>query len=140
MLTLGTLFIAVGMAAAETGTAKQNILVIVDEDGYHNKENKPVSEIKVTKGETIKLTFRYNGEEFDLEKDPVVHQFAVWSPVTKKKKISDALSRIAQNPEASIEFVAGENGESYYYVVCEISCYGMKNLTGEKKLKIVVLN
>ncbi len=114
--------------AAAPGKAPIEIKVRVSEKGFLDEKGKPYSAkhgLQVPKDTPVTITFVFSEELTSLAVGDT-HQIAIKSDDDWKQETG---SIWIMNREASVSFVAGENGRMQYRAYCILDCIGMEHLT-----------
>ncbi len=114
--------------AAAPEKAPIEIKVRVSEKGFLDEKGKPYSAkrgLQVPKDTPVKITFIFSEELTSLAVGDT-HQIAIKSEDGWKQETG---SIWIMNREASVSFVAGENGRMQYRAYCILDCIGMEHLT-----------
>ena len=104
------------------------IKVRVSEKGFLDEKGKPYSVkrgLQVPKDTPVKITFIFSEELTSLAVGDT-HQIAIKSEDGWKQETG---SIWIMSREASISFLAGENGRLQYRAYCILDCIGMEHLT-----------
>ncbi len=125
---VGTIAVATTAYAGPAGTAPVNIKVRVSEKGFFDEKGKPYGpsrRLSVPKGARVTLTFEF-AEDLTSIAVGDTHQVTLrsedgWIQETEKIWV--------MNRQASVTFVAGENGRAHYRAYCILDCVGMEHLT-----------
>ncbi len=114
--------------AAAPDKAPIEIKVRVSEKGFLDEKGKPYSAkrgLQVPKDTPIKITFIFSEELTSLAVGDT-HQIAIKSEDGWKQETG---SIWIMSREASVSFLAGENGRMQYRAYCILDCIGMEHLT-----------
>lgn len=114
--------------AAAPEKAPIEIKVRVSEKGFLDEKGKPYSAkrgLQVPKDTPIKITFIFSEELTSLAVGDT-HQIAIKSEDGWKQETG---SIWIMSREASVSFLAGENGRMQYRAYCILDCIGMEHLT-----------
>lgn len=114
--------------ASPVGTAPITIKVRVSEKGFFDEKGKPYGpsrRLSVPKGARVTLTFEFTEDLTSIAVGDT-HQVTLrsedgWTQETGKIWV---MSR-----QASVTFVAGEQGRTRYRAYCILDCVGMEHLT-----------
>ncbi|MBX9658210.1 MAG: hypothetical protein K2X00_06550 [Nitrospiraceae bacterium] len=114
--------------AAAPEKAPIEIKVRVSEKGFLDEKGKPYSAkrgLQVPKDTPVKITFVFSEELTSLAVGDT-HQIAIKSEDGWKQETG---SIWIMSREASVSFLAGENGRLQYRAYCILDCIGMEHLT-----------
>ncbi len=114
--------------AAAPEKAPIEIKVRVSEKGFLDEKGKPYSAkrgLQVPKDTPMKITFVFSEELTSLAVGDT-HQIAIKSEDGWKQETG---SIWIMSREASVSFLAGENGRLQYRAYCILDCIGMEHLT-----------
>ena len=114
--------------AAAPEKAPIEIKVRVSEKGFLDEKGKPYTAkrgLQVPKDTPVKITFVFSEELTSLAVGDT-HQIAIKSEDGWKQETG---SIWIMSREASISFLAGENGRLQYRAYCILDCIGMEHLT-----------
>jgi hypothetical protein len=114
----------------------REIVVKANHDGFFDTDGRPLREIPVKKGETVRLVFQYAESTVDAYKTGNRHQFVVTSEKTGFRVQAEEISY--WNRQASVELTPGADGSTEYRIVCILDCVGMENLGYDVRLTLVV--
>ncbi|MDO9117962.1 MAG: hypothetical protein Q7U39_08395 [Nitrospira sp.] len=129
ILTFTTIWAGPVMTYAATPEkAPIEIKVRVSEKGFLDEKGKPYSAkrgLQVPKDTPVKITFIFSEELTSLAVGDT-HQIAIKSEDGWKQETG---SIWIMSREASVSFLAGENGRMQYRAYCILDCIGMEHLT-----------
>ncbi len=114
--------------AAAPEKAPIEIKIRVSEKGFLDEKGKPYSAkrgLQVPKDTPVKITFVFSEELTSLAVGDT-HQIAIKSEDGWKQETG---SIWIMSREASVSFLAGENGRMQYRAYCILDCIGMEHLT-----------